>query len=297
MAEDTKPDPNAAAVSPPAAAAPPQETVAAPALESPVVAAPAEPTVAETPTLLETSAPAEVKAEPAKPEVAAGTKPADAKPTETKPAEAAKAEAPKPGDEKPAEKPSDAKPAETAQPAAIDWKYELPKNITMDDAQKGEFHAALEKFKTDPNEAAKEVLALGGKMMEQFTKDFAAETLKQQEKTFLDTRKSWATKWMADPEIGGAGHQTAMAAIARVRDYAVPQKDRAEFDQFLRVTGAGDHPAFGRLLHNLARYVDEPQAVDMPTDIKPPRDIGLNPNRRGRELLYDHPRSAANGRG
>ena len=101
--------------------------------------------------------------------------------------------------------------------------------------------------------------------------------------------------YLADDEIGGPGHQTAMAAIARVRDYGVPEKDRQSFDQMLRVTGAGDHPAFLRMMHNLARWVDEPQAMEAPTDIKPPKDIGKDPNRRGRDLLYDHPRSG-NGR-
>jgi hypothetical protein len=263
---------------PAAAVAAPQDVAPVPAQTSPV-AAPAEPTVAATPSLLESIAPpADVKlgdkpTEPVKPVDA--TKPTDAKPADEKPADAA------------------AQPTVAEAPAPIEWKYELPSTITMDETQTGEFRAALEKFRTDPNEAAKEVLGLGAKMMETFAKDYAEQTLRNQQKTFLETRKKWATDWAADLEIGGSGHQTALAAIARVRDYGVPAKDRAAFDQFLRVTGAGDHPAFGRMMHNLARYVDEPQAIEAPTEIKPPHDgSGQHPGRKGGRILYDNPRSA-----
>ena len=274
------PEPAATATAPASApatpVAAPQDATPVAAQTSTAVAAPAEPTVAATPSLLESVA-----------------HPADAKPTDKA------AEPTKPADAKPAEgdKLADAaaQPTVAEAPAPIEWKYELPASIEMDDAQRTEFNGALEKFRTDPNEAAKEVLGLGAKMMETFAKDYAEQTLRNQQKTFLDTRKKWATDWAADPEIGGAGHQTALAAIARVRDYGVPAKDRAAFETFLRVTGAGDHPAFGRLLHNLARYVDEPQAVEAPTDFKPPKDIGIDPNKRGGRILYDHERSA-NGR-
>lgn len=307
MADEPKTEtPVTAAAQPaaPAAAAPPQAAAAVSPHESPTpVAAPAEPTVAATPTLMESSPDrtaevkdiepkhAEAKAAEAK---AAETKPAEAaKPTEAKPAEA---KVPEP---KPEEKKAGAAAAEPAKPAPLDWgaiKYDLPQNITMDDAQRGEFQIALEKFRTDPAAAATEVLALGSKMMESAIKEYDAQTLRKHQQAFLSTRKQWATAVMADEELGGAGNRTAMGAIARVRDAAVPPERRAAFEEALRITGAGDHPEILRAFHRLAKFLDEPRAEEIPTDIKPPPNLGRDPGRRGARVLYDNPRSL-NGRG
>ena len=43
------------------------------------------------------------------------------------------------------------------------------------------------------------------------------------------------------------------------------------------MTGAGSWPAFWRMLHNAARFIDEPQARNIPTDIKPPKTNGRSP--------------------
>ena len=286
---DTAPGAAPAAPSQVAVTAPPQES-------SVVVAAPAEPTVAETPTLLEQTPDrlAEVKAVEPKHAEAKAT---EAKAAEAKPADAAKPAEAKAPEPKPEEKKAEAAPAEAAKP--LDWgtiKYELPQNLTMDDAQRGEFQAAMEKFRTDPAAAATEVLALGSRMVENFVKDYDAQTLRNQQKAFLQTRKDWATRIMADEQLGGAGHRTAMGAVARVRDAAVPAERRAAFEEALRITGAGDHPEIVRAFHNLAAYIDEPRAENIPTDIKPPKDLGRDPSRRGARVLYDHARSM-NGRG
>ena len=328
MADDpTKTTPETAAPASPSApaavAAAPAPTPEATAAAAPAPT-PAQPetsaTVADTPSLLETAL--------AKPEAAKPAEPA--KPAEVKPADAPKrAEAPKPADQtKPAEvKPEgEAKAIEAAKPDPVEYKYALPEGLTMDDARKGELHAALDAFRANPIEGAQGLIDLHNKSMQEFAKQYDADTSADQHRKFNDARKDWNKKIMADSTLGGAGHQTAMGAVARARDALVPAsmmqarswseadlkaaglpearaKELAgsprisEFEEFLRVTGAGDHPVLMHILHNAARYLDEPQAVNVPTDISPPPDIGRQPGRRGAQVLYDNPRSQrSNGR-
>ena len=107
---------------------------------------------------------------------AAETKPAepakDAKPAaDAKPADKP-AEAPKPED---AAKPADAKPVEPAPLTAIEYKYDLPKTLKMDDALKGEVHTALDAFRVDPAKGVQKLIDLHAKTME----TYAAETEKR----------------------------------------------------------------------------------------------------------------------
>lgn len=161
--------------------------------------------------------------------------------------------------------------------------FELPENVALDEKTLGEFTGLAQKFKL-PQETAQEILAFGA----QAVKAFQENSLAQQHQAFGDMRRSWRDQVMADPEIGGAGHRTAMAAIARMRDLAVPEKDRAAFNEFLVTTGAGDHPAFLRMVHNFARFFDEPA----PVVGRPPANQG-KPG-LGAHVLYDHPRSNIN---
>jgi hypothetical protein len=91
---------------------------------------------------------------------------------------------------------------------------------------------------------------------------------------------------MADPAIGGAGHDTAMKRIAYTRDALIsdakpgtPQhaQDVKEFNEFLAITGAGDHKIFNKMLYRGARYVMEPSAPA--PGAKPTKTNGVNPNR------------------
>lgn len=207
-----------------------------------------------------------------------------------------KFDAEKKGDPKRADKPADpAKPAEAAKPGdpekpaeaspelpKVEYKYDLPETIKMDDAQKGEFTSALDKFRADPAGGAQGLIDLHNKALQ----SFAEQSTANQYKVWNDTRAEWRTKVMADPELGGSGHQTAMGAIARMRDLLVGEKEAPAFEDFLRATGAGDHPAFLRMLHNAARYFDEPALP--PPGAKPSPNNGKPP---GRGRLYDHPTS------
>lgn len=187
-------------------------------------------------------------------------------------------------DGKPVEAKSDAKPEDKpAELPPVEYKYTVPETLKVDDATKAELHTALDAFRANPAEGVQGLVDLHNKKMQ----DFANFTLQEQHRVFNETRAGWRKDWMADAEIGGSGYQTSMAAIARMRDLLVPEKERAAFDQFLRITGAGDHPMFGRLLHNAARYFDEPQASSIPTDIKPSKTNGRAP----KGSLYTHPSS------
>ncbi len=294
-----------------AAPAPQPEPVAAPApAAEPVKAAEAAPAPvvaaddlnappSERPTLLEKAAEAAAAKDAAKPDA----KPAEvadkaAKPDDktAKPAEAAKA-AEKPGEKAAAA----AKPAEAAAaPTPIDFtKFKMPdalKDTTADNPRMVEFTGALQEALANPQDAGQKLLDMHATAMT----EYANQTLKNQIKAFNETRNSWAKDVMGDAQIGGAGHDTAMGAIARMRDMLVSTAnpgtkeyaaDHKALDTFLRVTGAGDHPVFLRMLHNAARYFDEPGLP--PDNPQPPPDNGRQNGARKR-ILYDHPRSTAN---
>lgn len=297
---------SAAAAPGPAAAAAPDVAAAAPAIieqAAPVVAEAAIELVAERPSLLETlgkDKPAADKpvVEAVKPEAASdkpkeeAVKPAEAKPAEApKPVEAAKPE----GEPKPVE-------AEAAKPeplAPIEYAYELPATLKMDDALKGDLSTALDAFRADPIKGVQSLIDLHAKTMSDYATQLQTDTLRNQHKAFNDTRSGWNTEWMADPEIGGAGYQTATKAIARMRDMFLSdelpgspkyQADAAAFESFLRITGAGDHPAFGRFLHNVARAFDEPALP--PPNAKPAPNRGVKPGSQ-REKLYGPSKQAS----
>ena len=287
----TQPVPAAAPVTASPAPAPPIAPAAAP---QPA----AEPAPAAAPT--PAPAPAVAADKPAEPSVPAAAEPASAVPTllekfdkEKADAEAAKATA-KAAEPKP-QATEQAKPAEAAAqatapaPAPVNYEYTLPETIKMDDALKGEVHGALDAFRADPTKGVQGLINLHEKQM----KSFAEHMANEQQRIFRETRQGWAKEILSDPEIGGSGHQTAMGAIARMRDLFVPEKDRPRFEEFLRVTGAGDHPAFLKLLHQAARFYDEPTLP--PPNPRPAPGNGRRPTNRLRDI-YDHPRSTSEGR-
>lgn len=313
MAEPTQVTPQAdapapalaeAAAAPPAPVTPPEPVASPPQAPADVApaatAAPAPDPAAGAPAAAEPAAPADGSAKPElttdKPSLLeTATKPGGEKPAE--PA-AAKPEEAKPAAEA---KPADAAAAPPAEPAplpAVEYKYELPETIKLDDATRGSFHEALDKFRADPAAGAQALIDMHAKAMQ----SFAEQTLADQHRAFNELRGEWNKQVLADPVIGGAGHRTAMTAVARMRDLLVPTEMLAprknddgsprisEFEEFLRVTGAGDHPVFMRLLHRAARFLDEPQAAEVPTNPKPPPGNGRMPGNR-RAVMYDHPSS------
>lgn len=234
--------------------------------------------------------------------IAEAAAPADAPKAEDKPAEEVKAEpAPAAEEPNPAEPaPEPDKPAieEPAKLDPINWFAEdggikVPELISLNDESRAEVTAALELSRTDPRAGAQAMMDLGAKMAEQISIDMTTKMWS----TFADTRKGWETRTMADPALGGAGHDTAMGVVARMRDQFITRaaegtpehaQHMADWKEFMDATGAGDHPALLRLLHNVGRAFDEGRAP--PADPRPPKDLGRKPGQR-KGLNYDHPTS------
>lgn len=310
MADRAEDQPNVNA--PPAEAAPASVTPEPPAsvpvsaetgADTAPVAAPlpdgtgAEPSKLEVltqPTLLdEFDAAEKAKAEPPKaeePKVEAKPEGDAEKPAEPKPEE-------KPAD--PAEKPTEApveepKADEPAPLDAVDYfeTVKLPETIKIDDAQKVELGTALDAFRRNPQDIQGLVDFYNKSMTA-----FAEHSLAEQTRVWNETRAEWRKDAMADPVIGGAGHNTEMKKIATVRDAFVSsakpgtkqyETDMADWTQLTQMTGIGDNPTFLRFLHNAFRYVREADVP--PPDPKPTKDAGKQPGRRGK-IEYTHPSS------
>ena len=218
-------------------------------------------------------------------------KPADKPASEAKPAEAKPAD--KPGDKPAAEaKPAEATAPQPAEPVKVDYfagDLKIPETIKISDAQRGEVANALDMIRS--GKTVEGMQALVG-LHEKAMTDFAKQTVDDQWSAFRKTNEDWRTSVMSDPILGGAGHQTAMAAVARMRDRFVSnsrpgtpeyQRDMKGFDDFLRVTGAGNHPAFLHFVHNVAHDFDEPRMP--PADIRPTKDNGRAPGDK-RSRMY-----------
>lgn len=230
------------------------------------------------------------KAETSEPELTLLEK-FDAEKAETeKPAEKAEDktadEKPADGEKKPEEPKPDDAPKEAAPLEPVDYfeKLTIPETIVMDDEMKGKVASAFDAFRADPAAGAQGLIDLHNETMQ----TYADHVSKEQHRVWNETRKGWVTEAMADPVIGGAGFQTAMGKIAEMRDMFVPEADKPAFEQFLRVTGAGDHPAFLRMMHTAARHFGAPAMP--PPGAKPAPNNG-KPPKRGAAALYDHPSS------
>lgn len=294
---EAAPAPAPVAESPiPEVAAPAQadqaEAHSAPAAE-PSLAAGAEPAppTAE-PTLLDKfddkkAAPA---AEPEKKPDAA----VEAKPAGEKPADADKV----PEGEAAVEPVAEAAPLPEVDYFAAETGIKLPETIVLDDTTRGELKTALDTLRTNPIKGAQALVDMHAKQMADFAQQTEQKAVDNQWAAFRETKSNWVKEVMADPVLGGAGHDTAMAQVAVARDNlastAKPGTPRyvaelKEFNDALRNTGAGDNPAILRFMHNAARFVRE---ADLPPpNPKPPADLGKNPNAKKGALVYDNPTS------
>lgn len=280
---------------------------AAPTAEAP------PPAPERVPSLLESAkVPGEAPAEP--------SKPPEPPPAEVKPPEI---EA-KPGEEKPAEKPpeevkppaevpkepekapeveakppeAEVKPPEPAKAEPLEYKFELPADMAIDDTRKAALFTALDTYRADPSNIQPLVDFHHAAIQE-----IAGQALKYQHDVFNETKSTWRKEVMADEQIGGNGHETAMGVVARMRDRFVSQhpRDSAGWEadqkalvQALDLTGAGDHPAILRFIHNVGVAFDEPPPPAPSVGGKPPPQPG-GPN-TGKSPLHDNPRSPGNTR-
>lgn len=171
----------------------------------------------------------------------------------------------------------------------VEYKYDLGDRLVLPDDQKAAFHSVLDTYRADPSNVQPLIDYHLQRMGELQT-----QALQHQIDTFQETVQGWQKLAMADEQVGGARHETAMNNVALARDTFVSRhahgtdawkKDLTEFNQLLDYTGLGNHPVFLRFMDNAAAYVREPEApalnnVNIPT----PRPNGQSP-------LYDNPRS------
>lgn len=187
-------------------------------------------------------------------------------------------------------KPGEAPKPDGEQKPAFDFKpYVAPEGVKLDEGRFKDLNEVLVNDKLDPQARGQALIDLHVKEM----KAYADNLRQEQNAAFSETRHAWQKEAMGDGEYGGSGFKTAMTAVARMRDMLVAEKDRPAFNQFLRVTGAGDHPEFLRILVNAAKFFDEPAMPSQP--YAPPPDIGRKPGTRARRAsIYDHPSSHVN---
>lgn len=263
---------------------PPEENTpvepVAPATEATPVAAVVEPVAASVEPVVAAPEPAiEPVAVPVEPAAPAETKP-DALHTDTATLlENAGKEPTKPGDEvKPV---AEVRPVEPTTPT---YEFKLPEGVSLDQERLSGYTDVLGKNNVPP-EAGQALLDMHIAEVQRI----AERSLAEQHRVFAETRRGWVEQAMSDEQIGGAGHETAMAAVARVRDLLVPEDRREAFDDMLRVTGVGDHPEFLRAMFQGARFFNEPSA---PKETALPTNAGAPPQGCGfRGVMYDHPTS------
>ena len=199
--------------------------------------------------------------------------------------------------EKVPEKPAEAKPPEAApEPAGekppepapeVKYEFKLPEGFTAPKEALDGYTGVLKEGSVPPE--------IGQKLLDMHLAEMqrAADSQPAQWRAaFARTMQDLVSDTLADPQLGGAGHQTAMTAAARgrdtlTRDWTPDQK--AELEPFLQNFGVGNHKVFLRLLYSAARFTDEPAAP--PPVYTPAPTNGARPG-AGFKALYDHPGSA-----
>jgi hypothetical protein len=283
VAEAPVPDAGAAAA----------EETAAPAAKpaDAVAAAEIKPAKEFAPSLLDEAAKPTAEAKPgdAAPEKDAA-KPAAAKPSDKK--EPAPAEA-KPGGEKPADAKS-AKDLPAEAPAPIEYAFTYPEGVKPEDVNPerlGAFTGILNDVRAPP-EAGQKLLNLHIEEMTRVAQEVEQRVGERQWDVFATQQKDWRDKVMADPELGGARHATAIRTVmglvdafslreqddGKVRSADVIAAERKEILDVARMTGIANNPTFLRLLHWAGdRLTREGSARPAP----PPRQQNPNPANRG----------------
>ena len=243
-------------------------------------AAAAAPTTVDSPSPVEAPAadPATPAAEAEKPALTPHTDtPSLLSSTGEKPAEPAK-----PGDAPAADAPkaADAPAVVAAEPVTFE-AFTLPEGVTLAEDQVKTFTDTLVNPELAPQARAQALVDMHVAALQQYADSTAAA----QHKAFGDMRAGWRTEVMADAELGGAGHQTAMAAVARMRNLFVPESERAAFNSAMDLTGAGDHPAILRAFYRASRLFDEP--APLRESGRPPPNIGRRPNGAAHGGFYE----------
>lgn len=240
---------------------------------TPAVMAPeAAPAVAPTPAPVAVATPETVAASPVTVEpVAPAVEPTPTPATEAASAESTPAEKPP---EKPAEpitpKPSllatageeDAASPEAPQQPAYEFEpFQLPEGLTLAEEEVGKFQSVLVDPELTPQQRGQQMIDMYVTEMQRLQRN--------QYDVFERTREGWREQFFSDPELGGNRQETTLRACAAIRDrFAGTGEHRREFIEAINNTGIGDHPAFIRFMHNIAKVYGEGRPV-VPTQAMP----------------------------
>lgn len=166
------------------------------------------------------------------------------------------------GGETPPPAPAEGEVAERASA----YKLNLPDGFTVDEPQMTAFRTLAAEANL-PQEQAQGLIDL-------YVKNFQEVVDARQsavEKTWNDTLSSWKDQIAKDPQIGGVNREAAMRVIGSAMDKYGSKEARQAFD----LTGAGQHPAVIRFIHNMAKALGEGKPV-----------IAQNPGGRKSRTLY-----------
>ena len=197
---------------------------------------------------------------------------------EVKPAAEAKAE--------PEAKPESEKSAEEApvEPVPVVYEFTMPEGIAAKPEAVEAYTNVLREHGVAP-EVGQRLLEMHAETMQAMH----ANALADQHRIFKETRAAWNQQIKDDPDLGGDNLPETLRLAARGRDSLLGAADHAEFETFLRVTGAGDHPVFLRLMRAAGVAQNEPAAP--PVMNKPPPNNGAR--RPDFKSIYTHPSSLA----
>lgn len=140
---------------------------------------------------------------------------------------------------------------EDKEPAGAPEKYEdftAPENFEIDKEALGEALPLFKELGLTQAQAQKLV-------------DFYAKTSAKSSADLAqfveDTQKKWVDEVNADPEIGGSKLGQVKATISKMLDGLGDRKLATSFREAMDMTGAGNNPAFIRVLYQLSRQVTE----------------------------------------
>jgi hypothetical protein len=174
----------------------------------------------------------------------AGKKPEAAPAVEAKPDDKAAAPA--------ADAPVEAK----AEPIVYDFK--IPEGVALADGERAELVDLFNEGKAQP-EYAQKLLDRHYAEVKKVAESIRAEQFSEWNKT----QDEWRGQVMADPELGGPRLQTTLNMAGTVLE----QYGSDDLRKMLGYTGAGNHPAMVRFMHNIARALGEGRPVPAPPPV------------------------------
>lgn len=127
--------------------------------------------------------------------------------------------------------------------AEVDYKFEVPEGVTLDEARTTEFVAIAKELKL-PKESAQKVVDLAVKHEQARAEAHVAQV------------GEWAAAVKADKDLGGDKLGESRAVAKKAIDLGPP-----ELKQFLNDTGLGNHPAIFRWAHAVGKAMSEDNFV------------------------------------